>query len=424
MQALLGFALLVSVLAAVAIQVSRIHSYKLEFLSLRDDLNLLAGQLVLDWEEGETNPYAYYDNAFNIQESSNGDFYYFVQDEQGTIIAPSQLKGEKLNIKEKRAFKSEDGVAYMGKMEGQRYFVVPFDFEYAGKKYSVCGVYDDNYIFGDRKSTIRTFVLVLAALLLVLLLIAWLWIIPSLGAMIRKQHAAELELTSARRLQNKAVTQDFPKDDRCDVYGVLNAMREVGGDVFGAQIEGDRLQVLVGDVSGKGIEAAFVMFLLSSFTYSRSRSVTSPAGLISECNRLLCDNSDYDMFCTMVIGSIDLNTLEMDYCNAGHMRMIVDGDYLEEDAQMVLGAYKSFEYKRQTATLHKGARLLLYTDGVTEERSPQGKFFGTDGLLEWVRACPREWSARQVCDSLLETLAKYRGGEQQSDDIAIMCIKL
>ena len=93
-------------------------------------------------------------------------------------------------------------------------------------------------------------------------------------------------------------------------------------------------------------------------------------------------------------------------------------------AQMVLGAYKSFEYKKQTATLHKGARLLLYTDGVTEERSPQGKFFGTDGLLEWVRACPREWSARQVCDSLLETLANYRGGEQQSDDIAIMCIKL
>ena len=187
---------------------------------------------------------------------------------------------------------------------------------------------------------------------------------------------------------------------------------------------GDKLYFAVGDVSDKGTEAAFVMFLISSLIHSRLGRDFPLGGIMREINVLLYDNPAYEMFCTVFLGSIDLNTYEMEYCNAGHTRGILDGEFIEQDPQLMAGIVSDFEYHTQKIRLHRGSRLLLYTDGVTEARGAGRSFFGEKGLLEWMRRQPFDDSCEKTCNGLISALTSFRGAEEQSDDIAIMCIKI
>ncbi|MBQ7623064.1 MAG: serine/threonine-protein phosphatase [Bacteroidales bacterium] len=124
----------------------------------------------------------------------------------------------------------------------------------------------------------------------------------------------------------------------------------------------------------------------------------------------------------LLLGTIDLNTGEMEYCNAGHTKTLLNGDFLPQLSNFVLGGFPGFEYKSQKLTLAPGSRLVFYTDGVTEARNHDKAFFGEDSLLEW--ASHDYGDARQTCGSLLDKVCIFRGKARQNDDIAIMTIRL
>ena len=239
-----------------------------------------------------------------------------------------------------------------------------------------------------------------------------------------KKRRAEDEVLVARDLQQKAVTKTFPEDARCEAYAVLQPARSVGGDIYRCILSDNKLFFAVGDVSDKGMAAAYVMFLLSSVIQSHAGSGLSLTALAGEINRLLLDNPEYEMFCTLFLGTIDLETREFEYCNAGHTKTVVNGSFLEQDPQLIAGVLRDFPYKTEKMMLPPGSRLLLYTDGVTENRSADGTFFGEQRLLEWVSAQDPADSCEKTCDGLLAALDAFRGKAQQNDDIAIMCIKI
>jgi hypothetical protein len=422
--ALLGFAVLVSLLAGVAIQHSRLASYSNQIESLRDDLRLLAEQLTTDWDEEDVNPYSFFDNSFSSLDVARWTFYYMLQGSDGTIIAPRQLAGKRFLIDRARAFRCAGGQAILGRVHGQRSFVVPYNFSYNGSDYVLSGVYDDDYIFGDRLASVAAFLAVLGVLLVILLLVCWIWIIPVIQCIVRRKNMAEGELQMARKLQLKSVTQEFPSDPRFSAYGVLRTMKEVGGDVYGCELYGNSLFLMIGDVSGKGMESAFVMFLLSSYIYARSEQKGDLPALMRECNSLLFKNRDYDCFCTLLMASLDLDSQVLTYCNAGHMRMIVDGQLLKEDPQMVVGAFPDYPYRMEKVQLHHGSRLVLYTDGVTEARNEAGEFYGVGRLLSCVCGFGESASSREICDGILGSIATFRGRAVQNDDIAILCVDI
>lgn len=264
--------------------------------------------------------------------------------------------------------------------------------------------------------------IILLSIVALLLLAAWFWGIPAIEKLIKSRESAEKTLSIARNIQQKAVTQVFPSDARVDSFAILEPMFEVGGDIYGCQMTGDKLCFVIGDVSGKGIEASFMMFMVISLALPAFRRGQSPSAIASYLNELICDNRDYDMFCTLLLGTIDLDTREMEYCNAGHTKSLLDKDFLPQTSNFVLGGFPGFEYKSQKITLHHGSRLVFYTDGVTEARNQERAFFGEDALLRW--ASKDYGDARQTCESLLGTVSAFRGKAPQNDDIAIMTLRI
>lgn len=421
---LLAFALLVAGAAAMASRMVRVGSYRLSQASMLDDLQVIANQISENLDSGTPNPYDFVEATYHLQDSAKWEFFYLLQDSCRVVVAPQEMAGRKIIFQDKRYYHTRNSkeMVLTGLVEGKRCYVVPYHFR--NNSLQLLGIYQESYVFGDRRFAVNSFVKVLALMLAVVFAACWFLVLPYLRRLIRAREQAEDRLNRARELQQKAVTQVFPKDPRVDAYGVLQAMQEVGGDIYGCSLQGDRLDFSIGDVSGKGPAAALVMFLVSSFLHSRRKSEKDVAELTKECNSLLVDNKDYDFFCTLLLGSVDLNTREMTYCNAGHMRMLINGEYLAQPSQMVAGAFDPYPYTSERVTLPRGARILLYTDGVTDTKSAEGLYFGTDGLRAWASALDSSLTSREVCERLLAHLAAFRGKAPQNDDIAILCIQI
>lgn len=417
---LAAFGLLIVVATLVAVRLTRDVSLIHEIGHLREDLETIGQDVAARLDAGKPDCYRFLEISSRIQHE-NENYSYVLRDSSGTILAPSFVAGRQIEMK-KISPVTRDGSAFVARVWSVNCLVVTWPFP--DRPLELVGIYDNKYIFDDVHVTTGAFLILIASVFTLLLLLSWFWIIPALERMYERRDKAERELQIAQEVQQKAVTEVFPEDPRFDVHAVLQPMKEVGGDIYRCGMVDGKLVFVVGDVSDKGTAAAFMMFLLSSFIRSRLKAGVALDALTDEVNGLICDNPDYEMFCTLFLGCIDPETLEMEYCNAGHTRTLVDGEFLGQDPQLIAGIRPGYRYHTQRVQLHPGARLLLYTDGVTEARSADRAFFGEARLQAWMRGRPADASGEEDCRSLLETLAAFRGSATQNDDIAIMSIRI
>jgi hypothetical protein len=418
---LLAFAVFIALTLGAA-RLAHVFSNKAlleeELQNCREDLEAVTAHLELMIQEGrEVEGLAFFEESSKTENIGRWDCCYALCDTAGVVITPTSLAGKPLqySVYQERP----DGIT-LGTFSGHKVAVIRSKVAY--RPYTVFGLYSKDYLLGDSHYMEGSYRLILLVVVCLLLLIAWFWVIPALEHIIERRQSAEETLALARRVQLKAVTQEFPSDERIDAYAILNPMYNVGGDIYGCQLEGNKLCFVIGDVSGKGIEASFLMFMVSSLVYPAFKRGHSPAQIASRLNDLICDNRDYDMFCTLLLGTIDLDTRQMEYCNAGHTKSLLDGTFLPQVSNFVLGGFHGFEYKSQTITLPHGSRLVFYTDGVTEARNEQREFYGEHRLLEW--ASRSYGTARETCESLREEVSTFQGKAPQNDDIAIMTIQI
>ena len=389
-----------------------------ELQSCRKDLEAVTANLEKLLKEGkESEGYAFFEESSKVEGVGRWDCCYVLCDTSGCVLAPSSLAGEPLHYSVYQ--ERPDGIT-LGTFAGHKVAVIRC--RVTGAPYNVYGLYGKDYLLGDNHYTEGSYRIVLLSIVALLLLVAWFWVIPAIENIIEHRRSAEQSLSVARSIQQKAVTQEFPSNSSVDSYAILEPMYEVGGDIYGCRLMDNKLCFVIGDVSGKGMGASFLMFMVSSLVFPAFKRGLSPSQIASYLNELICENQDYDMFCTMLLGSIDLDTREMEYCNAGHTRSLLGKDFLPQISNFVLGGFPGFEYKSQKITLPHGSRLVFYTDGVTEARNEEKAFFGEEALLEWAR---KDYGgARQSCESLLAEVSAFRGKAQQNDDIAIMTICL
>jgi hypothetical protein len=418
---ILAFAVFIA-LALGATRIAHVVSYKAllaeELQDSRSDLEAVTANLEKLIGEGrEAEGLAFFDQASTVEDVGRWDCYYMLCDSTGTILAPSSLAGRPLeySVYQERP----DGIT-LGTYAAHKVAVIRCPV--AGTSYTVFGLYDKDYLLGDNSHTEGSYRTIVLFIVVLLLLIAWIWVIPAIESIIQSRRSAEKSLSIARNIQQKAVTQVFPSDDRIDAYAILEPMFEVGGDIYGCRIIGNKLCFVIGDVSGKGMGASFMMFMVSSLVFPAFKKGYSPSEIALYLNDLICDNPDYDMFCTLLLGTIDLDTREMEYCNAGHTLSLLDDGLLPQVSNFVLGGFTGFPFQSQKITLSHGSRLVFYTDGVTEARNEARAFFGEEALLEWAK---KDYgSARETCKSLLREVRTFRGKAPQNDDIAIMTIKI
>lgn len=237
------------------------------------------------------------------------------------------------------------------------------------------------------------------------------------------------ELTIASKIQMHMLSTNFPQLDNLDLFATLHPAKEVGGDLYDFYVQNNKLYFVVGDVSGKGVPAALFMAITRSAFRYIVKSGHDMATVISRINDSFAEGNDSNMFVTMFAGCIDLDTYEMDYCNAGHNPIIVvrpdqQAEYLHAKANLAAGLFEGFPYSGERMQLEKGTRIVVYTDGVSEAEDMDKHLFGEDRLIDFAGKFPVRDSSVEFIEGLLGSVKHFTRGNEQNDDITIMPILL
>jgi len=233
------------------------------------------------------------------------------------------------------------------------------------------------------------------------------------------------ELGVASSIQSSVLPKELDGVERNNVYGIMNAAKEIGGDFYDYfYIDNNHLALVIGDVSGKGIPAALFMMKTETLIKSLTLTIgTNTAVIMKKCNERLCDNNEANIFVTCWLGIVNLKTGELNYTNAGHNKIIIqregNAEFLKSKVGVALGVFDSSEYYENTIMLNNSDRLLLYTDGVTEAHNKDNKLYGEKRLLKFAEINKKS-STREFVLNLQDDINKYSDGAPQFDDITIL----
>jgi sigma-B regulation protein RsbU (phosphoserine phosphatase) len=133
-------------------------------------------------------------------------------------------------------------------------------------------------------------------------------------------------------------------------------------------------------------------------------------------------------FVTVLYGILDLETNDFSYARAGHEPPLIvhaDGtvDRVPHSPGMAIGLWETVTLDERTVKLSHGDTLLMYTDGMTDCRNPQGESFGLERIKDLLSAFVKN-SGQEICDQLLESLLKYQNGSKQDDDVTLVAVQI
>lgn len=213
------------------------------------------------------------------------------------------------------------------------------------------------------------------------------------------------------------------------VYSSATAAAFVGGDFYDlVRLPGQRACVIMGDVSGKGVEAASVSAAVKTALAAYAWEGLAPARMVRLLNDFLLGFARLETFATLFVGIVDVAKGTLTYCSAGHPPALLLGPSADEVSMLdvqsgVVGAFHDMLYQDGVANLQKGDVLLLYTDGTTEARAPSGAFFGEQGLRDMVmRESAGDKPFDGFVDRLLATIDAFTG-QNLEDDVAMLAMR-
>lgn len=247
---------------------------------------------------------------------------------------------------------------------------------------------------------------------------------------VKEQIASELRV--ARDIQMGMMPHDFSD---CELaYGVgfgavLEPAREVGGDLYGVCPAGpERLVLFLGDVSGKGLPASIFMVRAISLARLLAREIEEPEEILARLNDELAIDNPSGMFVTFLCGVFEPRSGLLRLANAGHCRPVLlpaggPARWAVKDLGTALGFEPGLRFGRTELQLREGDTLILYSDGVSEAFNLQEECYGSERLLADTQAMAGRPAATITTD-LLRQVRAFVGTAPQSDDIAILAVKV
>lgn len=242
---------------------------------------------------------------------------------------------------------------------------------------------------------------------------------------LESERRAAQELEIARQVQARLFPQIRPELKTVEYAGVCLQARQVGGDYFDfLNLGPDRLGLIIGDVSGKGIAAALLMANLQAALRSQSAlAFDQPEALLRSVNRLFYDNTAENAFASLLFADYDDATRRLRYVNCGHLSGLLlrsngNVDQLESTSTL-LGLFRDWECSVREQELSPGDALVLYTDGITEATDHRGEEFGEQYLIESLRQ-HRELSCQALLSTIVDGVRQFSTQEQHDDITAIV----
>jgi phosphoserine phosphatase RsbU/P len=243
--------------------------------------------------------------------------------------------------------------------------------------------------------------------------------------------AIQNELDTARTIQHSLVPGTFPPfPDRSDfdIHAQMTSARAVGGDFFDFFLLGeDRLGVVIGDVSGKGIPAALYMAVTRTQIKTTALQGMPPEDCLLNVNRVLVREKVGTMFATCFYGLLNTHTGELRYCSAGHnppylLRAFGAVELISGTGGPPLGLFDNMGYTGSCAQLEPGDALFLYTDGVPEANNAALEEFTDERFAASLRNS-RSLCCREMIDRVTRQVLAFTAGAPQSDDITMLSIR-
>jgi Stage II sporulation protein E (SpoIIE) len=227
----------------------------------------------------------------------------------------------------------------------------------------------------------------------------------------RRQARMEMEVRSAREVQQVLVPETVPAVPGFAIDSVYKPAAELGGDFFQVIALPDASTLMViGDVSGKGLKAAMTVSLIVGTLRTLADYTQEPVEILRGMNRRLCGRVR-DGFATCVVLRVKANG-DATIANAGHLAPFRDGEELPLKGALPLGLSADATYEELAFRLQEGETLTLYTDGIVEARSESGELYG----FERVQKLAQE---RKSAEQIVEAACVFG----QEDDITVLSIR-
>jgi serine phosphatase RsbU (regulator of sigma subunit) len=241
------------------------------------------------------------------------------------------------------------------------------------------------------------------------------------------QAQIKAELDVARALQIAILPATFPVSPGCDSAARMIPATTMGGDFYDfIELPGGQIGLVMADVSGKGVPAAFFMAVARTTLRDVAAHHAEPGACLAQANRLLCAQNPLDLFVTVFYCMLDPLTGVLRYANGGHNPPYLrraDGavEALSGTGGLVLGVMPEVEFPEHVVQLRAGDRLLLYTDGVTEAFNPADEAYGEQRLVAEIKA-HGVGSAAALVESICRSVVTFAGAAPQSDDVTLIVL--
>lgn len=246
------------------------------------------------------------------------------------------------------------------------------------------------------------------------------------------QHKKALEL--AGEVQRGLLPDKPPIVPGVDIAGRNVPCDEVGGDYFDFLWDENggnkRLSIVVGDITGHGVDAALLMSSARAFLRMRASQTGSPIEIVTAMNQhLTTDLSESGRFMTMFYLALDRQSEQLEWIRAGHDPALIydpEQDSFEElmGPGLALGVIEDFEYEPQYRTgLKPGQVIIIGTDGIWESCNPSGEMFGRERLMETVRKTAGQ-DAQTILETVFQAHADFSEGLKTDDDLTLVVVKI
>lgn len=211
------------------------------------------------------------------------------------------------------------------------------------------------------------------------------------------------------------------------LYSSATKQALVGGDFYTLiRLPDERAVMILGDVSGKGVEAASMSAMAKTALSAYAWEGMSPVSMVRALNRMLSSFSRVETFVTVFVAKIDLRAKIATYCSAGHppTMLVRPGREVEllTIQSGVVGAFDTMRYEGGSFTFQTGDILFMYTDGAIEARDAAGAFFGEQRLRDLVLQASAH-GVDGLCETVLDALDTFTESALD-DDVALVALEL
>jgi serine phosphatase RsbU (regulator of sigma subunit) len=237
----------------------------------------------------------------------------------------------------------------------------------------------------------------------------------------------EHELQLAAEIQVSILPRVLPQVSGYTFGAVMHPARMVGGDFYDIFPLADKsLGVVIGDVADKGIPSAIFMARTHALIMSEAAHGGTAGEILRRTNHHLIQLAQSDLFVTVLFGLLDPAHGVFAFARAGHeVPLLLGGDgktkAIPHATGQPVGILEDFRLDEITVRLAPGDTLLMFTDGVTDTRSPNGDVFGHGRLQDRLEKLKGE-GGQAVCDGILQTLREFQADARQEDDITMLAI--